>query len=294
MEVNTIYISTYRYDFQFAKRCIASVRYWYPHINIKLIKDYGAGNFNTAKVQKAWDVELLDIPRKTFGWGYGKLEPLFHGNNEKFLVLDADTVITGPVLDAIQNIQADFIVDEEIQPTQRFNEIYYNLDRIAELAPSFQYPGYSFNSGQWFGTSGRLSRADFEKSLEWSEPPKPKYPDIVFKGDQAHLNFTLHYKEQENQVKIARQKLMIWPEGNSADFIGLEAIRSKSARFPFIIHWAGMKFRNWNDLPRTDILQFYADIYYKKMGAWEKLKDAFSNFWLPYERKWKHYRSLKK
>jgi hypothetical protein len=34
MNVNTIYISTYRLDFQFAKFCIASIRYWYPDIRL--------------------------------------------------------------------------------------------------------------------------------------------------------------------------------------------------------------------------------------------------------------------
>src|SRR6476620_6078455 len=189
MKVDKVFINTYKYDFHFARICIASIRYWYPDIPICLIKDELQGKFDTSYDEKLWRVDVLDISRKRFGWGYGKLETLFLPDSFSYLVVDADTVMAGPALDVAADVNADFIVDDEVQPASRFNEIYYNLERIKELTSDFRYPGYSFNSGQWFGTTGKLKREDFVISLNWTQPPSCLYPGIVFNGDQAHLNF---------------------------------------------------------------------------------------------------------
>jgi len=289
MNVNTIYISTYRLDFQFAKFCIASIRYWYPNIRIELIKDFGAGDFDTTVIEKVWNVSIFQSERKRFGWGYGKLEPLFEKDSHSFLVIDADTVLTGPVLDNLDHVKADFIVDEEVHGTKRFNEIYYHLEKIRSIEPEFEYPGYSFNSGQWIGTSGVLKRDDFAPYLEWSEPPKVKFSNVFFNGDQGLLNFVMHFTQQKRGVIIQRRKLMVWPAEGKAEFIKLECIKKRESVYPYVLHWAGMKFGKWHELPRADILEFYMDYYYKRMGVWEKFKDTFSIAIMPYRKKLMEY-----
>lgn len=284
MRVSRIYISTHKYDFMLAKICIASIRYWYPDIPIFLIKDFGSGFFNTTATENLWNVGIFNTERKRFGWGFGKLEPLFLHIPESFLVLDADTVLTGLVLDAVFNIDAHFIVDEEVQPEARFNEIYYNLDRISELEPGFKYPGYSFNSGQWFGTSNIISRSDFDKSLEWSEPPKPRCPEIVFNGDQAQLNFVLHLKEKLGQISVQRIKLMIWPSAGAVDIIDVSSIIKKKDDYPYVIHWAGIRSRTIKSLPRADILQFYQNFYYSKLNSWQRFWGECIDFYYTYEK----------
>lgn len=98
MNVTAVYINTYRYDYRLTCICVASVRYWYPLIEIILIKDLGQGDFNNTLLQKHWNVKIFDTKRKSFGWGYGKLEPLFGEDIQSFLVLDSDSVLTGPVI----------------------------------------------------------------------------------------------------------------------------------------------------------------------------------------------------
>jgi len=275
MKVEKIYINTFKFDFQQAKICIASIRYWYPSIPILLIKDYSAGAFNTRLVEKTWNVDVFQTKTKYFGWGYGKLEPLFINKPELFMVLDADTVMLGPILDIISPIKSDFIVDDEVQPKSRFDEIYYNLDRINEIDPEFVYPGYSFNSGQWVGTSGLLQRSDFDITLDWTNPPTPKYPEIVFNGDQAHLNFLLHKLGSERKIQVERQKIMIFPENGSAEFISIEKIKNKINCYPYILHWAGYKKLNNKAMPRYDIFMFFQAFYYDKMSSKEKYIDLF-------------------
>lgn len=288
MQVSAIYINVYRYDIEMAKICIASIRYWYPAIPIYLIKDYSAGVVDSRIIERTFNVGLLKLDRTRLGWGYGKLEPLFLQPRHSFLILDPDAVMTGRVLDRVEEIDVPFIVDEEIPERTRFNEIYYNLDRIHELDPAFFFPGYSFNSGQWFGTSGILTRSDFELSLEWSEPPRAKYPDIVFNGDQAHFNFAVHRLEQQNKIKLHRMPLMVYPIGDQADFIQLSAIAQKKDDHPYIIHWAGMKYDAGADLARQDIIDFYAQYYYSLAGESLRVKDRMKRWYLKYEKKLRH------
>lgn len=285
MNISIVYINTHRYDYESTCICVASVRYWYPDIPIFLIKDLGQGHFDTSLLEEKWGVRIFETSRKRFGWGYGKLEPLFLYQEQSFLMLDSDTVLTGRVIDKAESIDTDFLVDDEIQPTNRFNEIYYNLYRINELDKNFIYPGYSFNSGQWFGTSALLCREDFSKFIEWSEPPIPKFPDIIFKGDQSVLNFILHSKEQSQSFKIVKKRIMIWPSDNNANFIDIKKIMKKVPDYPYIIHWAGMKFDNLDKYPRADILRFYLSFYYKNLPIIHQLKEKFRFKLLPYE-KW--------
>ena len=289
MKVEKVFVNTYKYDFHFARICIASIRYWYPDIPIFLIKDEKQGTFDTTRTEQIWNVKVLDIPRKKFGWGYGKLEVLFLDTNESFLVIDADAVLTGPVIDAVAKIDADFIVDREEQPAKRFNEIYYNLDRINELDNNFHYPGYSFNSGQWFGTSSVIKREDFSKTLTWSEPPVTRDKNIVVNNDQGHLNYVIHALEQRQKLSVARIKLMIWPVEGKSDFIKIEKIKSRSPDYPFVIHWAGMSASKFSELPRQDILQFYKQFYYSNAGTERLILDSAKAVLYKVERKIKGF-----
>jgi hypothetical protein len=274
MHIKGVYISCYKYDIDFAKICIASIRHWYPEIPIYLIKDTGQGEFNTKPLEHAWQVKVLPTTRKRFGWGFGKWEPLFIEGDGSFLVLDADTVLAGPVIDIAEKTDADFLVDEEEQPYDRLNEIYYKVERLGEVDERFVYPGYTFNEGQWFGTHGLLKRSDFDAILDWSEEPqKPKFPEIILQGAQGHLNFTLQLKEQLGEIGIARKRIMVWPENGNADFISLSSISRKDGEYPFIIHWAGFGFSNYADLPRHDIIRFYRDVYYSRFDTITRYQD---------------------
>ncbi|HUQ66874.1 MAG TPA: hypothetical protein VM101_12000 [Flavitalea sp.] len=294
MKVDKVFINTYKYDFHFAKICIASIRYWYPDIPVYLIKDENEGPFDTLHTEKIWNVKVLDITRKKFGWGYGKLEVLFSTPKESFLVIDADAVLTGPIIDYVRDIDAEFIIDKEVQPEKRFNEIYFNLDRINELDKDFVYPGYSFNSGQWFGTSSIIKREDFSKTLDWSEPPASRNKDIVVNNDQGHLNYVIHSFDLRKIISVSRIRLMIWPVEGTADFIELRKIKAKASTYPYVIHWAGMSAMKFSDLPRQDILNFYKDIYYTRAGNTQRYLDAAKNIRLKIERKVKRiiYRPL--
>lgn len=273
MDVKAVYINTYRKDHSFARICIASIRYWYPQIPIFLIKDMGAGDFDTHATEEAWNVQVLDTGKKTFGWGFGKFEPLFRDGAGSFLFMDADTVMTGPVLDLVKDIDADFIVDEEVQSADELAKLYYDPEGLRKLYPDFRYPGYSFNTGQWFGTSGFLERKDLDEFVTWTTGPRLRHPEVFKQADQGLYNFLLQRKQAEGKLRVARIPLMIWPDGGAADHVDLEAIRSKEVKEARVIHWAGMKQKKGNELPRQDILDFFETVYYRGAGPYRKMMD---------------------
>lgn len=280
MDITAVYINTHRYDYQFTNICAASVRYWYPNIDIFLIVDKGSGECNTKMLEKKWNIKLFETNKKKFGWGFGKLETLFIEYGKNFLVLDADTVLLGPVINKVKDLKADFLVDDEVQPDEKFSVLYYDLKKISVVDQSFIYPGYSFNTGQWFGTSGILKRSDFSEIINWAEPPTSKFPSIIFQGEQGHMNFLIHKMEQNRKIKICRKKLMIWPDGANADFIDLDKIKNKNSHYPFILHWAGIKFKSLKKYPRADILLFYRQYYYNHLSYKQELFDKLFNWYL--------------
>jgi hypothetical protein len=276
MDISAVYINTYKYDFPFAKICIASIRYWYPNIPIFLIKDMGAGPFDTSLVETKLNVGVFDTNGKSFGWGFGKFEPLFREVKEGFLFMDADTVMVGPVLDKLKELPTEFIVDQEDTPMEKVINLYYHPENIRTLFADFTFPGYCFNTGQWAGTSGILKRSDFEQLVTWDPMPSLKFPDVFKNADQGIFNFIIHRKEFDKEITVSKKHIMVWPDKGRGDFIDLNAIQNKSDEFPFIIHWAGMKKDRLNDFPRADILNFFRNYYYSIVGDSYRKYDNFS------------------
>lgn len=284
MTIDKIYINTHRYDLELTRTCVASIRYWYPDIPLYLIVDYSNGSIPITRMMRKWDLKILDTGKQHYGWGFGKFEPLFLKQDERFLVLDADTVLTGPVLDKLKNLDADFVVDEEVQPHEKFITLYYDPAKAAALFPGFKYPGYSFNTGQWFGRTNVLKKEDFNDFVSWTPAPRLKHPEYFKQADQGIFNLLMHLKEKEQKVSLKRIPLMIWPDNGNADFISYTSIAQKKADAPFVIHWAGIKFKTFAEYPRADILQFYQQYYYSRFPALQKISDKLLNRYLMMEK----------
>lgn len=286
MTIDKIYINTHRYDLQLTRTCVASVRYWYPDIPVYLIIDYSNGAYPAPGMLRKWDLKILDTGKQHYGWGFGKFEPLFLNNHERFLILDADTVITGSVLEKVKDLDADFVVDKEVQPMEKFISLYYDPVKASEFFPGFSYPGYSFNTGQWIGKSEVLAKSDFNDFVTWSPAPKLKHPEYFKQADQGIFNLLIHLKEKQQQIRVEKIPLMIWPENGNAAFIQFSSIEQRSGgHAPYIIHWAGMKFKTLSEYPRADILLFYEKFFYSRYNFIERILNKLMLIYLKYERK---------
>lgn len=267
MKIECIYLLAHKYYVRLTRICVASIRYWYPDIPIYLIKDEGGGRFCTRELERKWNVGVLETRDHAFGWGFAHFEPLLLERRHRFLVMDVDIAFIGRVLDDLEAYGEDFIIDEEDHPNppeKKFEGLYFRLDRLNKWDPAFEFPGFAFNAGQIVGTSGMFRRSDFDGLIDWSSPRKTLMPEIFNYGDQGVLNYVMMKKLAAREITVARVPFMKWGEEEMNQF-DLERIKPDSP-YPYLIHWAGFKMPRMKDMPRSDILFKFEDLYYSRIS----------------------------
>jgi len=261
--VDCVYITASKLDARFTRICVASVRYFYPEIPIRLLVGGRLQRGLAESLLRFWGVRIADIPAGDYGWGFVKLEPLFGPSGQKFLVLDSDTVLTGPILDDWKNSEAPFLVDNEQYSEARIKLRYYDWQKVREIDPNTKPPRFVFNSGQWVGTAGVLTRDDFAPWVEWTLPRRLRHPEYFFPGEQGILNYVLNQKAMLANLCVDCRTIMRWP---GYGLQGLDArIVSERAASPAIIHWAGMKKVRQRKMVGADLLSFFETIYYQRI-----------------------------
>lgn len=267
MKVNKVAIACFKKDLNLLKPCVASIRYWYPDVEIYLIKDYIQGPFSTAEIEKTFNAKIFPAQRKFFGWPWSKLAVILHEQQDKYLFLDSDVVFLGPVLDKLNEFEDDFIVtgmEAEDKYNVTFNAHYIDMKKMEGFDPAYKYPGYGFNGGQIVMTSGLLKESDCNSVIEFEPAIINKHPDIFKHGDQGALNYIFAKAHQQGKAKTRYADFWIWPGLPAANEISLQSIEAKVG-IPYILHWAGIKPVDFRKFPRYDILRFYEDRYYEKI-----------------------------
>lgn len=266
MSVDCIYVAASAHDSRFTRICVASIRYFYPDAPIRLLVGGPLQPGLAEELRRLWDVGVADLAAGDYGWGYVKLEALFGPPGERFLVLDSDTVITGPVLEAWADGDGAFLVDDEAQSEADAKRLYYDWEAIRALDEAALPPQFVFNSGQWFGTAGVLRREDFAPWVEWAMPPRLRHPHHFMPGDQGVLNYVLNRKAREG-LPVSRRKIMRWP-GHGMP--GLDAAAVAARRAPaLVVHWAGMKRARQQEMVGADLLAFFERFYYARLPGGE-------------------------
>jgi hypothetical protein len=261
--INCIYIAASARDARYTRICVASLRYFYPELTIKLLAGGPLERGLAHEVRHYWNVGLVDLPSGDYGWGFVKLETLFGPRGERFLVLDSDTVMAGPVLDLWSDDGAPFLVDDENQTEDNTRRLYYDWRRVGQIDPKAQPPAFVFNSGQWFGTAGVLTREDFSPWLEWTMPRRLRYPAMFMPGDQGVLNYIFNQKAVLAGLSVRRRKIMRWP-GHGMDGLSAASVADQTAP-PLVVHWAGMKKPRIRAMTGADLLTFFEKRYYQRL-----------------------------
>lgn len=262
--VDCVYIAASARDARYTRICVASVRYFYPQIPVRLLVGGRLQRGLADELQKHWNVETADLPvGGDYGWGFVKLEALFAPRGERFLVLDSDTVLAGPVLDLWNESGASFLVDDEKQSDDDTKRLYYDWEKVSKIDPSANSPEFTFNSGQWFGTAGDLTHGDFEPWLAWTMPRKLRHPEAFMPGEQGILNYVLNRKAVLEGLSVQRKEIMRWP-GHSMEGLDAESVSRRTAP-SLIIHWAGMKKMALRHMVGSDILLFFERFYYTRL-----------------------------
>ena len=210
-----------------------------------------------------WDVQPAEFEKRDYGWGFVKLEPLFGLPGEKFLMLDSDTALTGPIFNELRDSSAPFIVDNEEYDPERIPTRYYDWRKVREIDPAAQPPNFVFNSGQWVGTAGLLDRADFDPWVEWTFPRKLRHPTCFFPGEQGILNYVLVQKSMTEGLKVDRREIMVWP-GNGMGGL-TSALVAQGTAPARIVHWAGVKKFRFSEIIGADLLEYFEMLYFRSI-----------------------------
>ena len=245
--------------------CVASVRFFYPDVCVRLL---GGGHLQRGladELRRYWDVSVADLPERDYGWGFVKLEPLFRPVAERFLVLDSDTIIAGPVLQLAARRDEDFIVDDEDQRPDAVKSIYFDTTKARQEGKPLNDPAFLFNTGQWFGKTGVVCRNDFDGLVDWAFPRRLRRPSVFKNGEQGILNYVLNEQWRSGKARIARIPLMRWPPYGMQQ-LDAHAISMKASP-PLVVHWAGIKKVRQRDMVGADVLAFFENEYYKRLPA---------------------------
>jgi lipopolysaccharide biosynthesis glycosyltransferase len=266
-KINKIVIACFKKDLFLLRPCVASIRYWYPDVEIFLLKDQIQGDFSLDEFIVHFNCKIFPTQMKFFGWPWSKLSVLLKEEEDRFLFLDSDTVFLGPVLDKLNNINADFIVtgakiDNPLDNNFTYNYIDYK--KILEFDPSYKFPGYGFNGGHIIMKSGILKKEDFAPLIDFEPNIKSRFPEIFKHGDQGCLNYIFAKAASQNKFTIAYDEFWIWPGMPVTAELDINKIEKKIG-YDYILHWAGVKPVEFEKYIRYDILKFYIDKYYQTL-----------------------------
>ena len=278
MKINKIAIACFKKDLFLLRPCVASIRYWYPDVEIYLIKDYSHGSFSTKEIEDTFQVKIFPTNNQEFGWGWGKFALVLDEKKDRYLFLDSDVVFLGKVLDELNQYDEEFIVTgikENDKHSKTLNAHYIETQSVEQFDPSYQYPGFGFNTGQIVITSGIISKSDCASVLDFEPRFQSKYPELFKHADQGVLNYVLVKASQNGKAKIRYTDFWIWPETPEACKINLQNIQKKMG-IPYILHWAGAKPIDFRKFARYDILKFYEDFYYSRVPM-GKVKQLWNN-----------------
>jgi hypothetical protein len=264
MKIEGVVISCYPLDLQLTRICVASVRFWYPYIPIWLLKDRHYGDFDTREIEKYWNVQVYPTRQNTLGWGFGKLEVLTELPKRRLLVLDSDIVFAGRVIERLEMFDEDFVVaKEDSHDAAGIERHFFSLTKILHLDPEFKFPGYGFNTGQIAATTGVITRKELDGLVDW-QTRTVTHPDIFKMGEQGLCNYVVFRQAQQGKLTIRREPFMVWPgEAALTRHIQLSDFTAGGPHQQ-VIHWAGFGWgKSPENMPRSEILLFFEDIYYR-------------------------------
>lgn len=266
-KIDKIAIACYRKDLPLLRTCVASIRYWYPEVEIRLIKDLRTGWFPTRELEKWFGVSDAETPLAISGWGWTKIGIFLLPERERYLVLDADTVFLGRVLDRLEEYDEDFIVTGIEDPDPQAPLVtrdYFDDELVREFDPGFRYPGFAFNTGQMVVTSGVLTKRDFEEVMRFDPAPQNRFPSALRYTDQGILNYVLGRARQRGRATVRYTDFWKWPASPGSADCDVESLGRREG-IPYVMHWAGIKPTRYSEYHRRDLLQFYEDWYYSQI-----------------------------
>jgi hypothetical protein len=266
-------------DFFLAKICIASIRYFYPNIEIFLVKDQLNGRFNSSSLESRYNVKELKLSNKYFGWGAAKLQFLIDiEDDRKFLILDSDIIFVGNVLSKFEKINYDYIVScETYELTDVVKSVFVDPEKAIEYFPSYSFPGFFFNTGQVLVNPSKIRKEDFLGIFDPKKYPYYQDYDTFSYVDQSILNALLPALKNQNRISLYGIEFM----KASGEFFRENVNNSVNIldkNLDFLIHWAGdVRDRDLRKMNGYELLNFFQENFEAGLTSIQKIRHRCQN-----------------
>ena len=274
MKINSIVVFCWPGDVHLARLCLTSIRYFHPEIPLYLMKNVAQRDFDTTEIERRLKVITKGVT-EPYGSSLGKVELLFKEELGRFLFIDSDQLMVGPVLEALEKNEAPFIVVPEYHApgSEVIDRVYLNTTALKTYDPEFRLPPYFFNSGQFVATAGLIKREDFGRTMTWGNPLKLHDRHVFILGDQSLFNYLFQKLDQTGRIKLGTEEFMDLARTDCFWKTSLSDIVARKGP-PKLFHWAGQT-RTFHCLTRRgDIWRFFEKNYYDGVenGGWLRLK----------------------
>lgn len=263
-------------DFALARGCCASIRYFLPGVPICLIVD---GAETPDSLIQTYDAQVItrDTVRdarlrdRSFGWGLTKMVAFWESPWSRFLLLDADTVVWGDILQLAGYPQAEVTVDRHLfdlaaqaEPNPLLGDFlragnaridrtpeldlldawFFNTRSIGQYLPNFDWRRHLYEyfcSGALFATRGIFDLDEYLQLLDLAEA----HPGLLGPGEMGLLNVLVFGAADAGRIRIAQEarlQTLVCQHDSAAlaaRFPTAALTAPAAASEPTVIHWSG-------------------------------------------------------
>jgi hypothetical protein len=261
-----------RKDFFLTKLCVASIRYYYPDVEIFLVKDYLNGNFHTSRLCKAFNVKLIPLGKRYFGWSAAKIFFLLNDKlpRRRYLCLDSDIIFIGKVLDKLNRENGDFVLHPEVYPqpfSDTVKEVFLDPEKVAPYYKEYAYPGFFFNAGQTVVKPGILKRDIFLPAFNPDVYPYYKNPNVFPLVDQSILNIVVSIMHKRKEITLSTIPYMLWSVDFFAEKDNQQFKKFADGSHEFLVHYAGdVRTPEIEKMKGFDLLRFFREFYMARLS----------------------------
>jgi hypothetical protein len=293
-------VTTWKRDLRYAKPCLESIQYWHPDAPIKVIVDGDADAECLGKIPSVVSIDRTADLQHLHGLELrGLLSDLnlfFFDDYDYYIRVDADSAFVGEVLSGLrERLPFDFVSLDgthldlsKPENDQLFSQYCFSPQELREMGEKFPEQVMYFSGGHFCVRRGLFGQDYLAKWRPYMSPEFRK--DLLFKfNDQSFLNYAVNTLSSQGSMRSELWHVTINGRRKPSEFreIKLEQVRAKMNVNSRIIHWTGPT-RRWRFCDHNFgwALEFYRELWYRRIGSWNKWRDIAGDYWDHYsERK---------
>lgn len=254
-------------DLHYAQACWQSIRFFLGDIPVCFVvngnpaglgavhNDPNVSFITKATTQDSW------LQSTAYGLGHTKMVALWEAPFERYLYLDADTVVWGNVLGLLENNEYDVVVDKQKSYDDAAIDFwFFNTQKIETHFPEFDYrqarDKYAC-TGTYFMRRGALPLTLYKQTRQLQEND----PSLFLFGEMGLWNFMVFYEEQHNGLKRQSLTYQVIPVDHTEEEMQREyspaALGSGKELKSAVLHFCGKKAHIFTNSARVAAMNHF-------------------------------------